>query len=303
MIRFSSKIFALLPPLVLLLARGPWTTSLSLDECISYWISSSNLSTLIQRAFNYQAISPLYFLFLKGSGEIFGWSELAVRTPSVIAYLLTVWLVYELGKHLLDSTAGAVATLAFLSHPAVVQIAFQARPYALALFFYVTSLFFLKAASRTRIVLSALCLLGALYFHYLIIAGAVIHVVILRSQKKNLAMFVSILCLGLVPIVPHLLSLVSRGGAYQIVPIPGLIDLSRVVISLPALVPVLLTGCLLAINVKISSVKPSKSSLLLLCLFAWLSGPVLFLPGRSFFKHLYLSKDIFHGQRWGTQDA
>lgn len=74
--------------------------------------------------------------------KIFGVSEAVVKTPFIIFGLLSVWLVYRVGKYWFSPATGLVAAsfLSFLQYPVIYsQIA---RPYSSGLFFCLLMVFF-----------------------------------------------------------------------------------------------------------------------------------------------------------------
>ncbi|MGB3020262.1 MAG: glycosyltransferase family 39 protein, partial [Microgenomates group bacterium] len=74
---------------------------------------------------------PLYYLFVKFWTNIFGYSEIALRMPSVMASMLTGYVIYKLaeGKKLGKSLAFWAAAF-FLFNPLVVYYSQEARMYA-----------------------------------------------------------------------------------------------------------------------------------------------------------------------------
>ena len=71
--------------------------------------------------------------------RVAGQSELALRLPSVLAAFGTAWLLFRLGKRLLDREAALLAVVAFTVIPDIMREIPNARPYAIALFFVVAS--------------------------------------------------------------------------------------------------------------------------------------------------------------------
>src|SRR3990167_6457501 len=73
--------------------------SLWLDEAFqfksTYFFSLKDLLTVyLPGDFN----PPLSYLINFGVGKVFGYSEIALRLPSVIFGVITVWLVYKLAN-------------------------------------------------------------------------------------------------------------------------------------------------------------------------------------------------------------
>ena len=75
--------------------------SLWLDEAINaQFVRILNLKELV---FNYSIGDfhpPLYHVVLKAWTSIFGFSEISLRMPSVILGVLSIYLIYKIGKKL-----------------------------------------------------------------------------------------------------------------------------------------------------------------------------------------------------------
>src|SRR5215469_11764749 len=74
---------------------------------------------------------PLYYMAIEGWMRLFGSSEVAMRSLSAVASVLTVPLVYAIGKELFDSRSALLAALVFALSPMQVAYAQEARTYAL----------------------------------------------------------------------------------------------------------------------------------------------------------------------------
>jgi uncharacterized membrane protein len=123
-------IAALLLRLPTLASRSLW-----LDETYSAWFAAVPLHELWTRVPLYETHPPFYYTLLKGWSALFGASEAAMRSLSVIASVLTVVLI-PVGARLarLGPRAERIALLAalFLALNAnSILYAQQARPYAL----------------------------------------------------------------------------------------------------------------------------------------------------------------------------
>jgi uncharacterized membrane protein len=84
-----------------------WTQSLWRDEAFSVWIAQDSLSEVIQRTsgdFN----PPLYYVLLNLWMRIFGSTEIGLRRFSVLAFVLTLPLVYLLAKKIFKSSKWAI---------------------------------------------------------------------------------------------------------------------------------------------------------------------------------------------------
>lgn len=85
---------------------------------------------------------PLYYLFMKLWTNVFGYSEIALRMPSVLFSLLTGYVVYLIG--------GIWAVVFFLFNPLIIYYSQEARMYMLATFFLTAALYYFKKMLRIQ---------------------------------------------------------------------------------------------------------------------------------------------------------
>lgn len=74
---------------------------------------------------------PLYYLVVKTWANIFGYSEISLRMPSVIFGTLTILFVFLIGKKLWSKKVGIVAGLFLALNPLAVYYSQEARMYSL----------------------------------------------------------------------------------------------------------------------------------------------------------------------------
>jgi hypothetical protein len=212
--------------LLIRLCLMPIASSLWLDELGTSWITSSTLSEAINRSLSWHGQSVLYMIVSWLFQAVAGSSEVALRTPSLIAYLLAVVLLYRIGKRLLDAEAGMIALVPFVA--ATSNAACDARPYALALLASLGAAWFLiewlDSGGLSKGILYALLSAMTVYFHFLFALMWVPHLLYALSRMRGgspvtapqLAS-ISLLTSALVgPMVPQLLAL--RGsplGTYR----------------------------------------------------------------------------------------
>ncbi len=162
--------------LILLLAAGLrlhrlGAQSLWNDEGASYAMTRRPPDAIIANAAA-DIHPPGYYLLLAGWTHLAGASELALRFPSALASLLTVALVYALGRRLFGKGAGAATALLLAANTFAVYYAQEARMYALlglwATAGMVALVAWLEEGGRTRHALPALALINAagLYTQY-----------------------------------------------------------------------------------------------------------------------------------------
>ncbi|MFC0006721.1 glycosyltransferase family 39 protein [Micromonospora siamensis] len=77
--------------------------------------------------------SPLHHLLLRAWATVFGQSDLALRTPSILAVTATAALVAALAARVFTPRVGLLAGLIFALLPATTRYAQQPQPYALAM--------------------------------------------------------------------------------------------------------------------------------------------------------------------------
>ena len=149
--RLSLNRRSILLPLILLLglffrlyALGG--ESLWLDEAIS--IRNAKLNFL-QISFGYFNTPPLYYIFLHWWTSIFGFSEFAVRLPSVIFGVLSLLIIYEVGNLLFDSDTGRLSSMLMAFSVFHIQFSQEARTYSLSVLLTLLSMYyFIKLIKR-----------------------------------------------------------------------------------------------------------------------------------------------------------
>lgn len=106
---------------------------LALDEYGTYWIAGDGPLSPWKRSLNYENIPPLAPLIHRGFFRIFGESELTFRLPSALCYIGSVWLIWRLGREILDARFGSLLALTLAWHPALLDEVRIARCYGLTL--------------------------------------------------------------------------------------------------------------------------------------------------------------------------
>lgn len=112
--------------------------SLWLDEVVTAKRVHDTLPDLLY-GWDSETQGPLYYMWVKMWGLIFGTGEVSLRFWSVVWGTLTIPLVYQLGRQLFSGTGAMLASLFFAVHPFAIYYSQEARPYALLLFLAVAS--------------------------------------------------------------------------------------------------------------------------------------------------------------------
>ncbi|HHT9124907.1 MAG TPA: glycosyltransferase family 39 protein [Candidatus Brocadiia bacterium] len=206
--------------------------SIWFDEAHSVLLTSHDHEGIIN-AVKKISHPPLYHLFLALWTRAFGMSELAVRSPSSIFYILSLVAIYVLGKSIYnDKRTGLLCSFLYMLSPLAIIHAQNARPYSLlgllailsTLFF--SRLFLIKTNSKKDLVLYIIVnIIGTFthfYFFFVILSQIVSY--ILLFSRTSLKTFCIAIFLSLMPFLvlwsPIFLSQVER-GVYSWISKPG----------------------------------------------------------------------------------
>lgn len=290
----------ILAVLVLRLWLVPLSSSLWIDELLTWWVIKDGAARTIGRAFTYQQ-SPLYYLIVWLAQAIGGSSEMVLRLPSLSASIGSAVLLYRLVRRLVGREAARMSVLVFASTTVVAFEASEARPYAIATFALVAATFalvlWLDEGGWRRGVLYVVLAVAVVWMHYLfalaLIPHAVYAIVRIRRRQTSLtpahlvAAAVAIV-VGLVPLALQIASLWDRRGSLSI---PNEVVISSLLIVLvpTALSGALFLGVLLARTqgpVSLSMPRAQRSSLILFV--SWLVIPSFTLFAISTFTPITL---------------
>ena len=168
--------------------------SLWLDEAIlANAVSQFSLPDLITKFMPTDFNPPLFYLLEWFWGRLFGFSEIALRLPSVIFGLVTVYLVYRLG--------GKLPALLLAVSGLHIYYSQEARMYSLAALAVVGSFYFIK---QKRWGLYLLATLAAIYSHYLT-------VLILPAHRKTPLWTKLVMAMGFLLWLPIFLKQLTAG--------------------------------------------------------------------------------------------
>jgi len=139
---------------------------------------------------------PLYFIAAKLSIELFGHSEFTLRLPSIIAGVISVYLIHELTTILYDRRAGIVAAFLIAVNPFHIYFSQDARPYSFLMLTTIMSSIFLHRIifqGRARhYIFYAITSIAGFYSHYFFIIVWFIHtilIIILLHHRDRLILF------------------------------------------------------------------------------------------------------------------
>jgi mannosyltransferase len=117
------------------------THSLFLDESVSSTLATAPWHRFANVVSHREANMALYYLLLRG-WVVFGHSEIALRSLSVILAVGALWVLIMLARSLFGRRAALIAGLVLAVNPLFIQFAQDVRGYSLALLLVSASSFF-----------------------------------------------------------------------------------------------------------------------------------------------------------------
>lgn len=164
--------------------------SLWLDEAINVLATQKfSLLGMISEYAKADFHPPLFFIILWIWTNFFGIGEVVVRIPSVIFGILTIYIIYLLGRKLHSKTLGLFSALLLAINPLHIYYSQEARMYALTTLAVVLNFFLLsKLLKRERVnlfalVASNLFILSSDYVAYLTFPAQLIFLLIFKYKK------------------------------------------------------------------------------------------------------------------------
>ncbi|MCD6290260.1 MAG: glycosyltransferase family 39 protein [Anaerolineae bacterium] len=108
--------------------------SVWLDEAFSIWIARHDVHDLLSWVVKIDQHPPLYYLLLAGWIRLLGWYEAQARLFSAIWGVLTIPVMYSIGRRLGGLRLGLIAALLLTISPFHVQFAQEMRMYTMLTF-------------------------------------------------------------------------------------------------------------------------------------------------------------------------
>lgn len=226
--------------LAVMVLKAPLAESLWMDECISSWVTSQDLAQTISRTVDFQAQSPLYFVFLWISRQWFGSSEVQLRIPSLVFAFFGGLLLFGGVKKLWGTKFGLLAVVALVSQDSFLRSAVAARPYALGFAGLGLGMFSLAQWWESHpwrawfwYVLGSLVVI---YAHYLFAPALLVPVALIACRQRSWHVFWpgflawAVIGLCSVPALVHLKLIALQAGVYSYSKTPDFVDLLKAII-------------------------------------------------------------------------
>ena len=278
--------------------------SLWFDESISVAIAHQNWLGLWKAISHSEANMALYYALLHvwtGLGD----SEYLIRSLSAAAGVLSVPVVYALGKRLLGTRPALIGAALLAANAFHVRYSQQARGYALAvLLVTLASLLFVQGIQKrstgcwAAYVLVSTLAVYSHFFAILVLGAQWASIACLLAREvpwQKLLISIATISILLLPLAVFVLT--TNGGQLDWVPKPSPIDMYYLFESLAGggriLVIAYLAPCLVAVFLFIRALAHSGRSFDTWrygMLLSWLFGPVLFVFAFSLWKPLFVDR-------------
>jgi len=155
------------------------------DEAFSYLLSkhqSIDIILLTAKDFN----PPLYYLLLHYWMRLFGNSEIAIRSLSMVFYWATAYMAFLFLMHVFKLSLGKslVYLTVFLLNPLMTYYAFEARMYTLFTFLAVLSFYAYERNHKKLFLFSTILGLYTHYFMIFIVFSQLIHTILVNRTRQ-----------------------------------------------------------------------------------------------------------------------
>ncbi|MEK7111920.1 MAG: glycosyltransferase family 39 protein, partial [Patescibacteria group bacterium] len=245
-----------------------FTASLWGDEAFSAVLSMKSIPEIISIIAR-DTSPPLYNISEHFWFGLFGTSEVAIRALSFLYFLIAIFFVYKIGKHLWDKKTGLLASALTFFNPFFFAYAFEGRMYSILAAGVSASMYFFVKRNWVGYVLATT---AALYSHHFAIFAVFIQFLWFLKEylwgKKKIAISIlkSFVAIGVL-YSPWLLPLYGQtklvGGGFWL-GTPPLKDLGKLFLTY-------LNICLIALVVRKWGENFEKA----LFLLSWFFGPIL----------------------------
>ena len=184
--------------------------SLWLDEATSALVARMSLTNIFTKFLPNDFHPPLYYLVLKYWVSIFGSSEVALRFPSIIFGVGTIYIVYLITKKYFSKNTGLVAAALLSTSGLAIYYSQEARMYTLAAFL-VTLSFYYFIENRWKSFATTVVLIGLTDYVSLFILPVYL-LINPKVWKKTLTSFIP-LGIGFLLWLPIFIRQISAGSS------------------------------------------------------------------------------------------
>ena len=163
------------------------------DEAVSIRLSLSPIADILSGKVKDLGNPPLHNICLHYWINLFGKSEMAVRSLSALFGIFSLFLMYKIGKMLFKTKVAFLTTFIYAISPLHIYFSQEARTYSLVTFFCLFSMFFFLKFLRYKnifylsgYILTTFLSVYSHYFAFFILLSQNIFLIIYYKKYKNL---------------------------------------------------------------------------------------------------------------------
>ena len=187
--------------------------SIWLDEAHTVSVSGQSLSSII-----IDQITPFYFIITHFWTIIFGSSELAIRFPSAIFGIISIFLMYKIGCHLFNQKIGLIGSFLLSISSFSIMYSQDARFYSLLLLLTLLSFYFfiqiLKSNNKWYYLGYALSNILLVYSHlfgvFVIISQIFYFALFWKKYRQQRLKFAGIQIASILALIPFMVIIIGN---------------------------------------------------------------------------------------------
>jgi len=217
--------------------------SIWLDEAESIIQADQSLSTVIETAIDTHNSPPLYFVILHFQMLLFGSGETAVRFPSAIFGILSLFFIYKIGCQLFNKKIGLISSFLLAISTFHIFYSQEARPYSLFLLMTLLSFYFfiqiLKINNKWYYLGYAIANILLCYSHlfglFVIMSQVIYFALFWKKYKQQRLKFAGVQIASVLAFIPLVILVMPRlseiieggGGSIGWIPEPSFMSIIR----------------------------------------------------------------------------
>jgi len=171
---------------------GVMSSSIWHDEGYTMWLIRYNFGEMVARTAR-DVHPPGYYFFAKAWTLVFGNSELAIRSLSVLFSVGIIYLTYKIVEKLINERAAFWASLFVAFSPFMIRFSQEARMYGVVAFFTTLGTYYLVRFIQEKndrfLIPYSLAMLVAIYTQYYAFFVILVHIAILKAVTPGLFTF------------------------------------------------------------------------------------------------------------------
>jgi len=192
--------------------------SIWLDEAYSIRAAEQSLSSVIGGAIDTENNPPLYFIILHLWMLLFGSSEIAIRFPSAIFGIISIFLIYKIGCHLFNQKIGIISGFLLSISTFHIMYSQDARPYSLFMFLTLLSFYFFIQVLKANkgwyflgyLLANILLCYTQLFGFFVILSQIVYFSMFWKKYKQKIFKFAGIQVASLLAFIPLIVLAIPR---------------------------------------------------------------------------------------------